>query len=225
MDLPAAAHVPETSATRVLDDLFLADQTLHRRMATEAEIIVGIRHRQETIRFLQISKEMVESEDDLSNRRSDVGISADEHHLDLDIEKHVRKLDDWDLEALLSQYYGKKLPADIASSKQAKVAKWMELKDLDRAELNKRLPPPRPWDAIWDRTHEATLRQLILENRVLEASIAASDKRRKKASTSASIVEAAPGTLVEYAEALLLGRSEETREVVSRNLFDQDPDE
>ena len=213
----AVPSVDEPTAPAI-DNLFATGQTQHRPDATEAEIILGIAHREERIRFLEASKELVEWKEELEFELSEVEYVAEENEIDLNKKKDVCKLGLSELNTLLTQFYGKTLPPEIASSKKAKVEKWMELKDLDRSELNKRLPSPHPWDAVWDSTQEATLRQLILEKRALELSKSSLEKQRAKASTIANVAEASPGTLIDYAEALLLGRSKMTKDQVKPTL-------
>jgi hypothetical protein len=101
----------------------------------------------------------------------------------LDEERDVRKLGHRELNTLLTQFYGKRLPSEIVSSKKAKIAKWLELKEMNRSELNQLFPPPCPWDAIWDNASQVALQRFKVEKRMLELSKAILEKQRMKASS------------------------------------------
>jgi hypothetical protein len=215
----------KVDATQVIDDLFAEGNNHHRTDATEAEIILGIRRREDRIHFLEVSKELVECKGDIELDLMDVEDIAENNEINLDEERGVRKLGHRELNALLTQFYGKRLPSDIASSKKAKVAKWLELKEMDRSELNQLLLPPRPWDAVWDSASQVALQRFKVEKRMLELTKAVLEKQRTKASTIVNILEASPSTLIEYAEALLLGRSTETKTMVKQTLFESNNEE
>jgi hypothetical protein len=221
----AVSTAAQVDAPQVIDDLFAEGNNHHRTDATEAEIVLGIRRREDRIHFLEVSKELVDCKGDIEQDLMDVEDIAENNEINLDEERGVRKLGHRELNALLTQFYGKRLPSEIASSKKAKVAKWLELKEMDRSELNQLLPPPRPWDAVWDSASQLALQRFKLEKRMLELSKAVLEKQRTKASTIANILEASPSTLTEYAEALLLGRSTETKTMVKQTLFESNNEE
>jgi hypothetical protein len=221
----AVSTAAQVDAPQVIDDLFAEGNNHHRTDATEAEIVLGIRRRDDRIHFLEVSKELVDCKGDIEQDLMDVEDIAENNEINLDEERGVRKLGHRELNALLTQFYGKRLPSEIASSKKAKVAKWLELKEMDRSELNQLLPPPRPWDAVWDSASQLALQRFKLEKRMLELSKAVLEKQRTKASTIANILEASPSTLTEYAEALLLGRSTETKTMVKQTLFESNNEE
>jgi hypothetical protein len=209
---PSGPELTPQATTLVIDDLFAPGEPQPRATATEAEISLGIRQREELIASLQAKKDLAKFNKDLDKALREVDEFADGHDIDLECEESMRKMPNIYLDLLLKQFFGKTLPEEIVYSRDAKLKKWIELKDLNFPRRN----------AQWRRDENDQLKQLKNEKEGLEFLIAAQKKKRKKDSTIASIVGASPGTWIEYADALLVGRSTRTKHLLKRSLFEEE---